>query len=43
MKIDLLRQQLERLLENNNFNYSAPEVVALARELEDLLFKNSSI
>lgn len=41
MNIESLRQQLERLLEENNFNYSAPDVIEVARELESLLFKNS--
>ena len=41
MNIESLRQQLERLLEENNFNYSAPDVVKAARELEDLLLKNA--
>ena len=41
MNIESLRLQFERILENNNFNYSAPDVVKAARELEDLLFKNS--
>lgn len=38
MSIDILRQEFDKLLEERDFNYTDPDVIKKALELERLLY-----